>query len=99
MEALLEYIDWSVIQGVLVFVLPLLISWLKKFIPSLDGQAAYWWTLVLQILAGVLAWLTGVDPSGLTSGAFAGWASVGVYEGDKRIRKALAARKNGQGGK
>ena len=87
---------WSAVLAALVFILPLVISYLKKRIPQLDGPAAYWVTLVTQILVGVLAWATDGNPMLIGEGAIAGFASIGVYEGARRTGLAKGSKARGE---
>ena len=81
----LDWINWPILQTSLVFILPAVIGILKKRITSLDGPAAYWWSIGLQVLVGFLAALQGNNPMLAAEGLGFGFATVGYYEGGKRL--------------
>lgn len=91
----MEGFDWSAVLAVLIFVIPIAISWLKKLLPGLDGPAAYWVALVIQILVGVLAWATGGEPMMVAEGIGAGLATSGVYQFARRTGMAKGSKERG----
>ena len=86
----MESIDLAWVQTALIFVLPIIIGFLKKYIVSLDGAGAYWWSLGLQFAIGLLAALQGNNPMLALQGIGYGFATVGYFEGGKRL--GLAGR-------
>ena len=86
---------WTALNGFLIFFLPIAISAAKYFLPSLDGPAAYWVGMGVQIMVGLLAWLTTGDPNQIAIGAPAGLATSGVYEGAKRVGMASGSWQRG----
>ena len=99
-EAMFESVDWSailpIVQVVLIFGLPIFIEFAKKKVTSLDGPAAYWLTMGLQLAIGLLAALTENDPALIMGGFTSGAAGVGVYETIKRLGLATGSRERGE---
>ena len=90
-----ENLDWTAIMAALVLILPVVISLLKRMLPTLDGPVAYWVALAIQALVGVLAWLTDGNFEMVAQGVVAGLATVGVYETAKRTGVAKGSRERG----
>ena len=87
-----EGFDMSAVLAILIFVIPMAISFLKKKLSGLDGPAAYWVALFIQILVGILAWATGSEPTIVAEGVGAGLATSGVYQFARRTGMAKGSK-------
>lgn len=71
---------WLALSAFLVVLLPIIISSLKEAAPFLDGPAAFWAALGLQVAVGLLGWLTTGNPELMAAGVGAGLATQGTYQ-------------------